>query len=111
MSTWSGLNVEVTHDVHADSREVINRGLSDFNAERLGDHKWMALDVYVRDSDGRVVAGLIGGFVFDRLYVYALWISETLRGLGIGTRILKAAEATALERGCRVAFSAPGKSP
>ena len=59
MNTWSGLNVEVTHELHPDSREVINRGLSDFNAKHLGDHKWMALDVYVRDPDGRIVAGLI----------------------------------------------------
>ena len=104
MNTASGLSVEVTHEVHADCREVINRGLSDFNAEHLGDHKWMGLDVYVRDPDGRVVAGLIGGFVFDRLYIYALWVTQNLRGLGVGTRVLKAAEDAAVERGCRVAF-------
>ena len=104
MDGFNSLKVEVTHEVQADSREVINRGLSDFNAEHLGDHKWMALDVYVRNPDGQVVGGLIGGFVFDRLYIYALWVTQDLRGLGIGTRILKAAEDTAIERGCRVAF-------
>jgi GNAT superfamily N-acetyltransferase len=100
----SRLNVEVTHEVQADGREAINRGLTEFNVQHLGDHKWTALDVYVRNPEGQVVAGLIGGFIFDRLYVYALWVAQDLRGLGLGTRILKAAEDAAIECGCRVAF-------
>jgi ribosomal protein S18 acetylase RimI-like enzyme len=103
-STWDGLSVEVTHEIHADSREVINRGLTEFNTQHLGDHKWVALDVYVRDPEGQVVGGLIGGSVFDRLYIYALWVAKGRRRLGLGTRILRAAEKTAVERGCRIVF-------
>ena len=82
---------------------MISRGLSEFNAQHLGDHKWTGLDVYVRDPNGQVVAGLIGEFVFDRLYIHALWVAQNLRGLGLGTGILKTAEDAARERGCRVA--------
>jgi GNAT superfamily N-acetyltransferase len=100
----TGLSVEVTDEIHADSREAISLGLTEFNTQHLGEHKWIALDVYVRDPDGKVVGGLIGGSVFDRLYIYALWVAEDRRGLGLGTRILSTAEQTALERGCRVVF-------
>jgi hypothetical protein len=66
-STWDGLSVEVTHEIHADSREFINRGLTEFNTQHLGDHKWVALDVYVRDLNGQIVGGLIGrGFCLRR---------------------------------------------
>ncbi len=100
----AGLSVEVTHEIHADSREAITLGLTAFNTSHLGEHKWIALDVYVRDPQGQVVGGLIGGSVFDRLYVYALWVAQDRRGLGLGTRILSAAEQTAIERGCRIVF-------
>jgi GNAT superfamily N-acetyltransferase len=98
------LSIEVTHEIHADSREAINLGLTEFNTRHLGKHKWIALDVYVRNPEGQVVGGLIGGSVFDRLYVYALWVAQDRRGLGLGTRILSAAEQTAIERGCRIVF-------
>jgi hypothetical protein len=90
----------VTHEIHADSREFINRGLSTFNTQHLREHKWVAPDVYVRDPDGQVVGGLIGGSVFDRLYVYASWVAKDRRHLGLGTRILTLAaktDATTLE--------------
>jgi hypothetical protein len=57
--TCAGLSVEVTHEIQADGRDAINLGLSEFNTLHLGEHKWIALDVYVRDADGQVVAGLI----------------------------------------------------
>jgi len=100
--TSAPLVFEVTHEGQAESREVINRGLSEFNAKHLGDHKWTGLDVYVRDATGQLVAGLIGECVLDLLYVHTLWVTESLRGRGLGTRILKAAEDDALQRGCRV---------
>jgi ribosomal protein S18 acetylase RimI-like enzyme len=103
-STGAGLTVEVTGEIHADSRDLISRGLAEFNAQHLGDHKWVDLDVYVRDTHGKVVAGLIGGSVFDRFYVYALWVAGDRRQLGLGTRILRAAEQAAIERGCRIVF-------
>ena len=102
--TCAGLSVEVTHEIQADSREVINLGLTEFNTRHLGVHKWIALDVYVRDPKGQVVGGLIGASVFDRLYIYALWVAQDRRGLGLGTRILNAAEQTAIERGCCIIF-------
>jgi len=102
--TCAGLSVEVTHEIQADSRNAINLGLSEFNTRHLGEHKWIALDVYVRDADGHVVAGLIGGSVFDRLYVYALWVAQNRRGRGLGAKMLDVAEQTAMQRGCRIVF-------
>jgi ribosomal protein S18 acetylase RimI-like enzyme len=58
----------------------------------------------VRDTDGHVVAGLIGGSVFDRLYVYALWVAQHRRDRGLRAKILDVAEQTAMQRGCRIVF-------
>jgi ribosomal protein S18 acetylase RimI-like enzyme len=52
-----------------------------------------------RDSTGALVAGLHGEVVLDWLYVANIWVSESLRGQGIGSRLLARVEAEAQARG------------
>lgn len=59
--------------------------------------------MYVRDDDGKIVGGLIGEFAFCCLKILVLWIDERLRGQGIGSSILKAAENAAMQNGCQFA--------
>src|SRR5437016_2201753 len=98
------LNVEVTQKIQSESRDVISRGLREFNGRHLGDYKWTDLDVYVRDVDRQVVGGLIGDFALGWFSIHALWVTDGLRSLGIGTDILTRAESAAIESGCRAAI-------
>jgi len=102
--TSPSLSVEVALEVHAESREVIARGLREFNSHYLGSFDWTGLDVYVRDGDGQVVGGLIGDVALGWFSIHALWVVEGLRGSGLGTNILNVAEAAAIRRGCRAAI-------
>ncbi|HTA43028.1 MAG TPA: GNAT family N-acetyltransferase [Bryobacteraceae bacterium] len=97
-------SLEVTHEVRPENRTLIARRLQEFNAPHLGDHPFGALDVYVRDHDGHVVGGLVGEFAFGWLSIHVLWIEESLRGCGIGTSVLDAAEQAAVEKGCHAAI-------
>jgi ribosomal protein S18 acetylase RimI-like enzyme len=99
----ASLNFEVVQTVQPESRDAIARGLRDFNAAHLGDFQWTTLDVYVRDADGQIVAGLIGDSALGWLSIHALWVAEDLRRAGVGASILKAAEDAAIERGCHAA--------
>ena len=98
------LNIEVTRKAQPETRDLIARRLQEFNAPHLGNHPFGALDVYVRDVDGQVVGGLVGEFAFGWFSIHVLWITEALRGSGIGTTILKAAENVAVENGCHGAI-------
>jgi len=106
--------VEVTEKVHPESRNAIIRGLLEFNVSRLGDLEPTSLDIYVRDGDGKVVGGLVGDVGLGWLSIHALWVAEELRGSGLGTDILKAAENAAIKYGCHavildtLSFQAPG---
>jgi len=100
----TSLNLEVTRNAQPESRDFIARKLQEFNAPHLGEHPFGTLDVYVRDADGRLVGGLVGDFAFGWFSVQVLWITESLRGTGLGTRILRAAENAAIENGCHGAI-------
>jgi GNAT superfamily N-acetyltransferase len=66
-------------------------------AMRLGDE--VDLAIFVRES-GSVVAGITGWTWGDCCEMQSLWVAPHLRGRGLATRLIAAAEAEAATRGC-----------
>lgn len=87
-------------DPGPDDVRAVERGLLAFNEERLGPAHERPLRLVVRDDSGAVVGGLLGHTRWGWLYVAKLWVAESARGMGWGTRLMEAAEAEARARGC-----------
>jgi GNAT superfamily N-acetyltransferase len=69
-------------------------------------------------AKGRALSGVSRAKPFSGwLFIRYLWVSDSLRGRGIGRELMAGAEAHALERGCHSAwvdtfsFQAPGFYP
>ena len=87
--------------VVSDAEEaLIVRGLLAFNETRLGPADNQPVKFVARDADGNVVGGLLGHTRWRWLYIAKLWIDATVRGQGIGTKLMAAAEELARSRGC-----------
>jgi GNAT superfamily N-acetyltransferase len=114
MTLPSGLRLDIEDEPAQADVEVLPNGLEAFNESRWPKHQpWKPLAVFVRDSE-RIAAGLAGETYAGWLFIRYLWVSDGLRGKGIGYRLMAAGEARAVERGCHAAwvdtfsFQAPG---
>jgi GNAT superfamily N-acetyltransferase len=95
--------LEITDAPAAADKEAVRDGLITFCDRFLGPCDLRPIAVFVRGPRG-LQAGLVGETGRGVMKVALLWVTEELRGQGIGTRVLLAAEAEATARGCRKAI-------
>ena len=97
-----------------DEVKQIHSGLRAFNERFTAPYDLQDIVATVRDGAGALMAGLTGYTNWEWLYVDYLWVHDSLRGSGLGARLLAAAEEEAVRRGCRWSrlytydFQAPG---
>jgi GNAT superfamily N-acetyltransferase len=82
----------------------VRRGIREADPPEVGPRNWAPLCLSLRDAEGALVGGLYGATMWGWLLIDGLWVAEGLRGQGLGSRLLAAAEAAAISRGCRGAW-------
>ena len=96
----TGLRVELEERPRTDDARVVHDGLLEFNRAVIGAPREVQLGVFVRDTSGRVVGGLLGHVRWKWVYVAKLWLPDELRGQGIGTRVMREVEEYARGHQC-----------
>ena len=62
------------------------------------------LNIYLEDEEGNLVAGMVAETFGNWLEIEYLYVSDDLRGQGIGSKILETAENESRNRGCKYSF-------
>jgi GNAT superfamily N-acetyltransferase len=84
----------------AEIHSAIRAGLRAFNIEHAGLSERRPFAVFVRDADGVALGGLEGEIRWQWVFVDNFFLPEALRGRGIGSALLDAAERLGAEHGC-----------
>ncbi|WP_233284893.1 GNAT family N-acetyltransferase [Agrobacterium tumefaciens] len=98
------IDVEVERSPSEDTRRLIDEGLDTYNAEKAGPDNAEDLWIIARDDDRNPCGGLKGRTFYSWMFIDWLWVSPSVRGGGIGERLLVKAERVAQERGCIGAY-------
>lgn len=61
------------------------------------------VQIFIRNRENRVVGGVIGNIFGGWLYISLLWVEESLRNKGNGTKLLTMVESEAVKFGCKYA--------
>jgi GNAT superfamily N-acetyltransferase len=80
--------------------QTIFRALDQFNAPVVGHAQFIPLAALLHDEGGAVVGGLWGRTGYSWLSIQMLFVPAFMRGRGIGSALVCAAEIEARKRGC-----------
>jgi len=93
-------DLRIEDDPRREDLALLDDRLYEFNAAASGVDDGRSLAIFVRDGDQTIVAGLHGWTWGGTGFVQAIWVDRKLRGFGLGSRLIAAAEAEARRRGC-----------
>jgi len=94
--------------------EFLEDRLYEFYVATTGIDDGRSLGVFLRDESNSIVAGAAGYTWGETCELRQVWVAASIRGRGIGRRMMAEAEAEAVRRGCRQliltthSFQAPG---
>lgn len=94
------MQIQITDTVTEDDQNALLTGLRAYNFPFLKTSNFGDLAVYWRNEHNEIQGGLIGKIKGEWLCIEFLWMHESLRKGGYGTKLIQAAEQTARERGC-----------
>lgn len=81
-------------------RRFVVDSLNAHNIAQTGQSAWHPVGFFLKNTRGEWVGGLIGDLWGGWLHVRILWVDAAARSQGNGSRLLKAAEDYAVQRGC-----------
>jgi GNAT superfamily N-acetyltransferase len=84
--------------------QAVQDGLLAYNLQHAPDGNHLRLGIFAKTDDGRLIGGLLGDSNWEWMCISYLWLDESVRGQGLGTHLLKAAEAEATRRNCHHMF-------
>jgi GNAT superfamily N-acetyltransferase len=94
-------------EAHEHSDEVvagIRRGIREADPTDVGARDYQPLCLALRGAGEALQGGLYGATMWGWLMIDGLWVAAELRGRGLGTQLVEAAETIAITRGCRGAW-------
>ena len=90
----------IVFDPAGSSAQTVREHLDAFNFAATGVSAWYPLHLFLRNSRGETLGGLLGLAWGGWLHISYLWLDESARGRRWASRMMDQAEAFAREKGC-----------
>lgn len=94
------INIELTDTPSKEDVKQIHDGLEHYNRQHTAPSTHQPLVIILRDDEGNIKGGLTGGTFWQWCHIDILWLDESIRQHGYGSKLLQMAEEEAIRRGC-----------
>jgi GNAT superfamily N-acetyltransferase len=98
--TGTGPALQLQETASFEHRQVVLDALIDYNRATGPDTRAEWLAILVLNDEGEAVGGLWGKTIYDWLVIELVAVPETMRGEGLGSKLMLKAEQEAQRRGC-----------
>ena len=96
--------IEIETSTSKQAEQFLRARLDEFNDPIAGPRKTEEFNLLVRDDAGEIIAGVVASCIWEWLHINVIWVSDTLRGQGYGSKLLEAAEQEGIQRQRRYAM-------
>lgn len=69
--------------------EVLKNGLNGYNETYTGSVFKEQVSSFLKDENNKTVGGILGEIKWGWLYIEGLWVSDSVRSKGLGSKLLK----------------------
>lgn len=94
-----------TGDPKENDKKSLVDGLLAYHTSKGYPRKTEVYSIFLRYEDEKTVGGIVVSFLWNGMHIDSLWIDESLRGQGWGTKLMREAESEGVRRGCTVAYT------
>ncbi len=94
------MQIEVLQNPEQPLLDFLDKKIAEFNWAHWEVNERLPLAVQICNERGDIVAGAAGRTFGDWLLINTLWVSEELRGQGVGSQLLTVIESAGQARGC-----------
>ena len=91
-------------NIKSEKAQELANLIRSYNRSNREPSKSESLNIYIEDDCGNLIAGMVAETFGNWLEIEYLYVSEKLRGQGLGSEILKRAEIEARKRNCKYSF-------
>jgi GNAT superfamily N-acetyltransferase len=96
------MKIILTESPAKEDLSIISQGIKSYNQKHLPDVVVFEPDtrfaVFAKNKKGKVVGGIRGNAYWNYCIIELLWLSEEVRGKGVGSQLMQQAEAFAKEK-------------
>ena len=82
------------------SVQVLGDRIQEYANKQKGHEPLDFYAFFIRDENNEIQGGINGVNLYGCLYIDQLWVTESLRAKGYGTKLMKLAEKHGIELGC-----------
>ena len=106
------MKIETTFNPKEQDRKQLKESFRQYELSVFPDlpseDKDQLVAVYLRRDDGTISGGVEANIYWDSVEIELLWVSEDMRGAGLGSQLMQEVEQQAREKGAGIAFLKTG---
>lgn len=97
--------VTVEGDLNPEDKKLLVDGLLTHHASHGHKRKTEIVSIVLKDQNKKTVGAVIVSFLWNGMEIQSLWVDESVRKQALGRKLMQAAEAEAIKKGCTIAYT------
>lgn len=85
--------------------KVLSDGMLLYHSQKGHRRTSEIINIFLKDKDKKVVGGIVATVLWNGIEINSLWVEESLRGQGLGRKLVDAAEKEGKKRGCTIIYT------